>query len=116
MRVVGWIALAVVALSELFRSSFELAGNTLLRLIGLGPKPKGVETLQEECGSRLPQYVYQVFKRAVQYHRRRDYSLACREYRKLRSIPLSDGTYIDLLEFSQVFAYNWRLLAAEMRR
>jgi len=110
------VVLAIAALYELGHWTFELAGDPPLRLTLKGQKPKGEQALRDECGNRLPERIYDIFREAVAYHRREDYPSAYAEYKKLRSIPLRNGSTLDLFRVSKVFRYDWCLLLVDMKR
>lgn len=115
MSMFGRVVLTIATLCELSRWTFELAGDPALNLGRKGQPPKSVRSLQKECGNKLQEEIYRVFGRAVRYHQQKDFESAYTEYRKLRRIPLRDGTTLDLFNFSKVFRYNWGLLLEDMK-
>lgn len=114
MRVFGVFMTWMALLWEISRWIFDLAGETAGRLSRDPESPKGVDALRAESENRLPGRVYDVFEEAVVQHRRKEYSRALKEYRKLREIPHQDGP-LDLHTTSGVFRHNWGVLKRDIK-
>lgn len=92
----------------------EMAGKPILEPPESKGKPKTVADLRAEFSEhRLPESVYTVFQRGVEFQLSGQRLEALEEYGKLRQIPRLSGEPFNLADVSLTLQHNIRLLSDE---
>lgn len=105
---------SIFALYEISKWVMELAGKPILEPPESEGKLKTVIDLRVELGEyKIPESVYMVFQRGVEFQLGGQHQDALQEYGKLREIPRSGGGTFDLAEVSLTLKHNLRLLSVE---
>lgn len=124
----GWIGAALVVI-VLYRLLFwgvnRFGGNTGAPVpeldwesykMTLDPTaPWDVRALRVEFRDCLHKRICNKFRIAFLLQQLGLHSFATQVYSELRSIPLEDGSVLDLYERSEVFRHNWKLLKAHRK-
>ncbi len=102
--------LVLLGLSEFVKLIMNLPGDPSNPVSSDTEQPKTWRDLYEEFGTRLPLGAYKIFAHAVEAHLKENYEKAKEEYKKLTQLEQSNGTKIDLAQWSQVLKHNIQLL------
>ena len=90
------------------RSAESAAEEDALRTVG--------DLRAEFQDKKIPDSVYRIFQKAVQYHLDADYDKAERGYRKLKEIPRKSGGTFDLTRISTTLQHNMNQLVRDKAR
>jgi hypothetical protein len=100
----------LIVFYRLSKWAMEPAGDPDLIIRRAKNEPKTLKDLKVEFGERLPNGVYAVFKRGVDYQLQGQRQLARQEYDKLERIPRRSGGTFNLTRVSKTIQHNINLL------